>query len=198
MRKKSPTPAPRHADRPGVFGNLRILCAAALLAALSIVLGKLLSISTPIFRFSFENLPILMAGVFFGPVIGGVVGTAADLLGCLMVGYEINPLITLGAALIGVLSGLIAHIYTRKGRPLRPLAVALAVGAAHVVGSMTVKSIGMAIYYGTSIETLLWRIPLYIVIGSAEGSLLVLLSGNKLFMGQLSRLLYRKKGHTFL
>ena len=58
------------AHSPGLFGSPRILCAAALLAALSIVLGKYMAITTPVFRFSFENLPILMAGIFRRPFCG--------------------------------------------------------------------------------------------------------------------------------
>ncbi len=179
---------------PPLFGNLRVLCAAALFIALSVVLGKYLAVSTPIFRFSLENLPILMAGIFFGPVIGGVVGVAADLIGCVVMSFTVNPLITLGAALIGILSGLVARIATRGGRPLRPFAVCLSVGLAHITGSMTVKTIGLAIFSNVSTDKLLWRIPLYVVIGAVECTLLVLLTRNKIFMGQLARLLFRKKG----
>ncbi len=188
-------PLPPRSQSPSLFGSLRILCAAAMLAALSIVLGKYLAISTPIFRFSFENLPVLMAGIFFGPVVGGMVGAVADLVGCLMVGYDINVIVTLGATLIGVLSGVIARIGTRGGqKPLRPLTLCLAIGVAHVVGSMVVKSVGFRVYYGTPLVTLLWRVPLYLVTGALEASLLLLLTRNKLFMGELSRLLFRKKG----
>ncbi len=191
MSKRKHT-IPTH-GRPGLFGSPRILCAAALLAALSIVLGKYMSISTPIFRFSFENLPLLMAGIFFGPVIGGVVGVVADLVGCVLVGYTINPIITAGAFLIGLLSGLVARIATRRGRPLTVTALCLAVGVAHIIGSMLVKSIGMVVYYDTPMETILWRAPLYVVIGTLEGTVLLLLVRNKVFMGQLSHLLFHAK-----
>ncbi len=188
-------PTSRSYDRPGLFGNLRVLCAAALLIALSVVLGKYLAVSTPIFRFSLENLPILMAGIFFGPVIGGVVGVIADLIGCVVMSFTVNPLITLGAALVGAIAGLVAFLFTRGGeKPLRPFVVCLAVGLAHAVGSMTVKTIGLAIFASVPTDKLLWRIPLYLVIGTVECILLVLLTRNKLFTGQLSRLLYRKKG----
>ncbi len=186
-QKNSPT-------RPPLLGNLRILCAAALLIALSVVLGKYLAVSTPLFRFSLENLPIIMAGLFFGPVIGGLVGIIADLIGCVVMSYTLNPLITAGAALMGILPGLIARISTRGDRPLRPLAVCLSVAAAHVLGSMTVKTVGLAIFAHAPVRTLLWRIPLYIVIGGVECALLLLLTRNKLFMGELHRLLFRKKG----
>ncbi len=177
-----------------LFGNLRILCAAALLSALSIVLGKYVAISTPFFRFSLENLPILMAGLYFGPVIGGAVGLVADLIGCVLVGYEINPIITLGGTLVGVIAGAVALVATRRGRPLRMPAVIVAVSLAHIVGSMVIKSIGMAIYYGTPMETLVWRVPLYVVIGAMEGTILILLSRNKLFTGEIDRLCARRSG----
>ncbi len=181
-------------DRPGLFGNLRILCASALLIALSVVLGKYLAVSTPLFRFSLENLPILMAGIFFGPVIGGIVGIVADLIGCVVMTYTVNPLVTAGAALVGIVSGLVARIATRGGRPLKAFTVWLSVALAHMIGSMAVKTVGLAIFAHAPVETLLWRIPLYIGIGAVEGTLLVLLTRNKLFMGELSRLLFRKKG----
>ncbi len=184
----------RSYERPGLFGNLRILCASALLVALSVVLGKYLAVSTPIFRFSLENLPILMAGIFFGPLIGAVVGVVADLIGCVVMSFTVNPLITLGAALVGAIAGLVPLLLARDGKPPRPVVVCLAVGLAHAVGSMTVKTIGLAIFASVPTDKLLWRIPLYLVIGTVECILLVLLTRNKLFTGQLSRLLYRKKG----
>ena len=48
-----------------LFGSVRVLAAAALLAAMSLILGKFLQIPNPfsnIFRISFENLPIILAG----------------------------------------------------------------------------------------------------------------------------------------
>ena len=86
--------------------SLQILTFSALLSAISIVCGKYLAINLgEVLRFSFENLPIIFAGIGFGPLVGGAVGLAADLLGCLLVGYAINPLVTLGAAAIGFISG---------------------------------------------------------------------------------------------
>ena len=170
--------------------TLRVAVAAALLAALSIVLGKYLAISLPTLRFSFENLPILMAGILFGPIVGGLVGGLADLVGCLMVGYEINPIIALGGTLVGVIAGLVPRLIHRRDTvSLRPWILYLAVFLAHVVGSMTVKTIGMAIWYGTPTETLLWRIPLYIVIGALEGGILHVLLRNRLIVGEIRRLL---------
>lgn len=192
--KKTTLSEPNTRPHPRL-SQLRILCAAALLAALSIVLGKYLQI--PIgdsIRISFENLPVLMAGIFFGPIVGGAVGVVADLVGCVMVGFSINPIITAGAALVGILSGLVAALFTRGEKSLTPVAVLTAVYTAHIVGSMVVKTLGLWIYYSTPIHILLLRVPVYLVVGALEGTVILLLARNKLFMGELNRLLYRRKG----
>ena len=54
---------------------LKLTAALAMLAAISIICGKYLAIrGGDILRFSFENLPIIFAGVAFGPVAGALVG----------------------------------------------------------------------------------------------------------------------------
>ena len=75
--------------RPAVSGKIsvRVIVLIGLLAAMSIVFGKLLAINIGnSFRISFENLPILMAGIFFGGPAGFVTGVLADVIGCLIVG----------------------------------------------------------------------------------------------------------------
>ncbi|MBQ8178788.1 MAG: folate family ECF transporter S component [Clostridia bacterium] len=56
---------------------------------------------------SFNYVICSLAGIFFGPVSGGVVGLLGDLIGCLIAPKgPFNPFIMLSSALIGVLSGL--------------------------------------------------------------------------------------------
>ncbi len=176
------------------LGNPRILCAAALLAALSVVLGKYMSIQIVVCRIGFENLPIIMSGIFFGPIIGGLVGSLTDLVGCVLQGNPPNLVIHAGAILIGLLPGLVVAIATRRHRPLYPITLAVAVGLAHIIGSMTVKSIGLIIFYHNPIESaLMWRIPTYTLIGIVEYITILLLVRSKVFMGQLSHLLFHAK-----
>lgn len=167
------------------FGSVQVLIMMALFVALSIVLGKQLSFTAGPFRFSFENLTILMAGIFFGPVAGLAVGASADLIGCLLVGYAINPIITAGAASIGLISG---FVYKKTAGMKQNLRLALSVGAAHVIGSMVIKSIGLRIYFGYPIQMVALRVPLYIMIGCAEGYLIHLLMRNRAFSSQLERM----------
>ena len=71
----------------------RNLAYCALLAALSIVFARLIiPMPNEATRFSIEAVPIFLAGLFFGPVAGGLVGFSADLVGCLFSGYGYNPI----------------------------------------------------------------------------------------------------------
>lgn len=151
--------------------NLRLLAVSAFLAALSIICGKYLALPVGnVLRFSFENLPILLAGMMFGPVTGAVVGTVADLVGCLMVGYTINPLVTIGAACMGALSGLLFRLVQKL-----PLLwqTCVAVIATHLVASVAVKTFGLATYYDMPFYVLLLlRLLNYAIVGVAEWLLL--------------------------
>ena len=133
--------------------HLRILLLVSLFSALSIVFGKLLAFNLgETIRISFESLPILLAGIFLGPIHGMLVGVVADLLGCLIVGYAINPIITAGAAVIGLSSGLL--FYATKPFPTA-VRIFISVLSAHVLGSILIKTVGLILYYGSP-HTLFW------------------------------------------
>ncbi len=158
----------RKAQKLGIFGSLQVMTMAAMLTAMSVVIGifckSFLNFGGGLFRITFENLPILLSGIMFGPGIGGVVGAATDIVSYFLSGqvYPINPIVTVGAALVGIVSGMLAkYVFKHKGyaRLIIPCAVA------HIIGSMTVKSIGLVTFYGVAV---LWRIPLYLVIAFLE------------------------------
>lgn len=170
-----------------LFGNTRVLIVSALLAAMSIVFGKFLQI--PIgdsIRISFENLPVLMAGIFFGPVVGAVTGAAADIIGCFMKGYAINPVITLGAACIGFISGAVYHKFFKDKEIERVMA---AVMTAHIIGSMIVKSAGLMYYFHTPVSVIAYRIPVYLIIGNTEAFIINSLLRNKAFKAELEKVM---------
>ena len=178
--------------------RLRIIVAAALLAAMSFILGKFLQIPNPfmeVIRISFENLPLMIAGICFGPLVGAMTGAVADLVGCLLYGYTINPLITLGAAAVGFVSGAVSHYLIRKP-PV--LSVGLSVLFSHLVGSVVVKSFGLAAWYLTKynmgiLELMGWRLLVYTVTGIAEFTVICLLMRSRVFRAQLERLTEKKK-----
>lgn len=179
--------------RVGGFGSLRRLCFAAILAAMSLVLGKFLQIPHPFqefIRISFENLPVLLAGLSMGPVVGALVGAVADLLGCVLYGYSINPIVTLGAASVGLVSGFLARYVVKKSLLAK---VTVSVSLAHLVGSVFVKSAGLAAWYLAKyelgyLEFLGWRCLNYLIVGTAECVLLYLLLHNRAFAKQIKEM----------
>ena len=175
---------------------LKITAALAMLSALSIILGKYLAIpGGEVLRFSFENLPIIFAGVAFGPLAGALVGAVADLIGCLLVGYTINPLVTTGAICIGAISGVTYALLKRTSLPYA-LKIALSVALAHLIGSVLIKTVGLSQWYDMPLLILmLWRLLNYVIVGALEGILLFILLKNKLISGEILSLMGTKK-HT--
>ena len=175
------------------FGSLRRLCFAAILAAMSLVLGKFLQIPHPFqefIRISFENLPVLLAGISMGPIVGALVGAVADLLGCVLYGYSINPIVTLGAASVGLISGFLARYVVKKSLLAQ---VTVSVSLAHLVGSVLIKSAGLAAWYLAKyefgyLEFLGWRFLNYVIVGVAECLLLYLLLRNRAFAKQIKEM----------
>lgn len=161
-----------------IFGSLKVMVAAALLAAMSIVCGKYLKIPVgDIMRFSFENLPILLAGMAFGSAVGVITGVLADLVGCLMVGYAINPIVTLGAAAIGLLGGLVYKLCAKLPLMLRTL---VTVVSAHLVGSVVIKTFGLAKFYSIPFfELMLWRTLNYVIVAALDFVIIYFVMKNK-------------------
>ncbi len=169
------------------FGNLKILISAALMVALSIICGKFLAIrGGNILRFSFENMPIFFTSIAFGPLMGAACAVCADLIGCLMVGYEINPIVTLGAAAIGFFGGLIYRLCFRLPEVVK---IIISVSAAHIIGSVVIKTFGLAKFYSIPFaELMLWRLLNYVIIGLLEILILWYLFKNKAVINQIKNI----------
>lgn len=176
-----------------VFKNPRALCLAGLLAALSLVLGKFLQIPSPVSlvaRISFENLPVILAGLVLGPFAGVMTGVVADLIGCALYGYTINPIVTLGAAAVGLVAGLLGMLLSRTPLPVRVL---VSVFGAHAIGSVGIKTAGLAAWYLAQMnmgyaELLLLRTLNYVIVGALEALLLCLLLRHRGVARQLERM----------
>ena len=168
--------------------HLKLLVALSLMSALSIVLGKYLAFNLgSVLRFSFENLPIIFSGLAFGPIAGGVVGLIADLVGCLLVGYEINPVVTLGAVIIGALAGVCRMPFANNKEPSLVFLVLSAELISHLLGSVIVKTIGLSAYYDMPFFILMaWRLLNYLVIGIFEGAMIYVLLKNPALKKQIN------------
>ena len=165
-------------NRLSLFGTVKAMVMAAMLTAMSVVIGifckSFLNFGGGLFRITFENLPILVSGIMVGPIVGGVVGAATDIISYFLSGqaYPINLIVTLGATAIGVISGLFSKYVFRKKGYLR---IILPSAIAHIIGSMIIKPIGLFTFYSWAV---LWRVPLYLVIAPLEITLICLMYKN--------------------
>lgn len=158
-----------------------LIAKSAMLIALSVIIGTFcktfLNFDGGLLRITFENVPIIMAGIIYGPVVGGVVGVASDLVSYFMSPqiYPPNLVVTLGAAMVGIIAGLSARFIVKKRGSVQ---IIVSVALSHIVGSMIIKTVGLFQYYQ---HLALLRIPLYIVIGSLEAGLLCILLKRRSF-----------------
>ena len=92
------------------MGSIRTVAVCGMLLALKLVLGLFTINVSSILKVGFAYLPVAAAGVLFGPVVGGVVGAAGDILG-----YFLQPTgpyfpgFTFDAFLSGFVYGLLLY-----------------------------------------------------------------------------------------
>lgn len=99
----------------------KTLAVAAMLVAIGIVLGFFKLPINQLIEIRFGSLPICMAGMMFGPVVGGVVGALVDIGGYLVKPTgPFFPGFTLSSLVGGVIFGLM--LYNKKMTFLRVLA----------------------------------------------------------------------------
>ena len=166
--------------------NIKIVAVCGMLAAISFLIGWVCKTFMTIgaIRITFDNIPVIIAGICFGPVCGAIVGAVADLISCVASGFGVTPLITVGAASIGAVSGIIANYILKKKTFV---SVAVSTLSAHIIGSMIIKSIGLALMgYGYGIFA--YRIPFYIGISAVEIYVIYLLLKNKTLSREIEKI----------
>lgn len=167
--------------------SIQVLTLTAMLTAMSVIIGMFcknyMNFANGLFRVTFENLPIILSGILFGPITGAAVGAASDVISYLLTpqAYPINLVVTLGAATVGFVSGFVAKVIIKKSGYAQ---IIISGAAAHLIGSLIIKSAGLYQFYGWAI---MWRIPLYILIASVELWLLCLLYKNATFRKLIDR-----------
>lgn len=166
------------------FRSAKIITSGAMLTAACVVLAYIAKgvFGTGPFRFTVENLPVFVGSFFYGPIMGGAIAVTADLLSCVLAGQAPLPLISVGAAFVGVASGIVFK-YILKGRN-RWLNIIISVFSGHIVGSMILKSLALYPFYG---EAAFMRIPVYVGIAVFESILLILFMRKKALVHQIEK-----------
>jgi len=132
-----------------VFGEIkriRTITGASLMAAAAIVLDFFRIVLTQTLEISFSFLGVALAGMMYGPFVGGVVGGIADILGYLIrpsgaffIGFTVNAILT------GVIFGL--FLYKKKPSLIR-IAVALLVE--NIIVILILTPLWLNMMYGTA------------------------------------------------
>lgn len=119
---------------------------------------------------SFAYIPDILAGIFLGPVYGLAVGFSGDLLGTLLQGQAISPLILLGNTLIGGIAGVVFHYSYIKNVYFKIAAAAFCVLVIVTFGVNTVAQLLPPISrYATYLISLTARLPQIIVLAINTG-----------------------------
>lgn len=87
------------------FSTQNLVMMAALIA-IQIILARFFSIQTETLRVGFESIPVILAGMWLGPVCGAIVAVIADILGTVIQGFGAwFPPLVLGPLSVAILSG---------------------------------------------------------------------------------------------
>lgn len=105
--------------------NPRNFIFMGLLISMEIVLTRFFSIQTPIVRISFGFIPIVIASIMFGPVLGGLTAAFSDILGMMLFPKGAYfPGFTLSAFLAGSIYGIVLH---KKTKTILRIIIAVAI-----------------------------------------------------------------------
>jgi ECF transporter S component (folate family) len=138
--------------------NIHTLIIMALLAALGAVFSAFLSVElnftgVKTVEVSLAPLPVMLAGIFFGPLAGGIVGFVADTAGFFM-GVQMgayNPIFSITMALFGVIAGLF-YLRSKKNTIWKVTGAAI---TAQVVCSVVLNTLFVWLFYGVPIAVLI-------------------------------------------
>lgn len=77
----------------------------SLLVAITIILSRFLSISTPIIKIGFSFVPLTIAGILYGAKYTIIIAVIADLIGVTLITGDFFPGFTVTTALVGLTYG---------------------------------------------------------------------------------------------
>lgn len=132
--------------------STRKIANLGVLTAVSIVLTRVFGFIIPVagvgaLRISFGEIPLILAGILFGPWAGAITGVASDLIG-----YAINshggaffPGFALSAALTGFIPGWLLHKHSKM---LKWWQIGVAVLLTDLVAGVFLNTLWLTILYG--------------------------------------------------
>ena len=157
------------------------LVTLGLLTALSIILERFLGIMpTPNIRIAFGNLPIILAGLLFGPVAGAVVAILADFLGTtLFSSFPWFAPMALTPIIMGVVPPIIGKFLRKRTNIVTFIALIL---PAEILGPVIWSNVSLQMLNGVSFwANLPLRAPIKLLIAVCDILLVFLLYKSGVF-----------------
>ncbi len=139
---------------------------SAMLMAISIVLTRVASIMVPLggysaLRLGFGPIPIMLASILLGPVLGAMVGAGADLLGMMMISHgAFSPYIFIAQTLYGVIPFFVIYLFKNKNTFVYGTAVVI---TQLICGTITAYGLSLILDRPFN-DLLLMRAPAQIII----------------------------------
>ena len=129
------------------FFSVKNLTAMAMLIALQIVLSRFLGFQVSEgLRISFESIPIILGGIWLGPVAGAVIGLVSDFLGTVISGYGVYFLpLAVTPVLNGVLPSLIFKYVWKDNVNIPKCVVTILV--TEIISSLLLGTYALTWYY---------------------------------------------------
>ena len=133
------------------FSKTQIIAVSGMLIAVAAVLGFLKVPISSVLEIRFQSIPMAIGGILFGPVTGGIIGAASDII-CYLVKPTgpFFPGFTISYFLTGVIFGLFLY---RKKPSLVRIIIAESVNA--VLIGILLNSIWLSLLYGNGFVAVL-------------------------------------------
>lgn len=128
--------------------NVKTLVFMALLVAMQLVLGRVLVIDLGPYRITVGSVCTVLAGLWMGPAAGAACGLTADVIGCFIKGYAVNPLITIAAILWGLLPALMKPLYAQKTRTGKTIGISVSIVITGILSSLVFTTAGLVLVLG--------------------------------------------------
>ena len=129
--------------------KLKKLVFASMLLAIVVVL-KTVGLNNDYVKMGLNAIPANLAYYILGPIGGAIFGALSDILGVIVLGQSLNPLLTVTGALAGFIAGFILY-----GHPVSLWRVILAVVLKALICSIFLNTLIISAMYGAPFRALL-------------------------------------------
>ena len=159
----------------------KMIVTLGLLVAMSVILERLLGfMPTENIRIAFGNLPIVIAGLLFGPIAGGLVGLLSDFLGTTLFSpFPWFAPMALTPILMGVVPPLLGMLMKKRTNLGTFIAMIL---PAEIIGPMIWSSFSLQLLNGAPfLPNMIFRAPFKVAIAVVDILMIFLLYKSGLF-----------------